>query len=272
MEGRLGLADVAVLTITRAEAETAKQVFGATHRLGGFYYALPKSSSPYSVVLRQAADRGNTPAYEAVKDFVEDLRPRFILLIGTAGGVSTRDRLKVGDVVVPSYIHYGDFQKMVDGKQHPRHLPFDYPSVLFRETYARGILDDGNWYAGVSEKRPTKGKPAVHLDCSLVAGERIWGDPDNAEQIAMLNRFEDASALDMESMGVARAAFSVRRDLDYNLLYGVVRGICDYVDKPNNDRTRKKWTPYASSVAALFGHRVVAEMLKNESTLQGGSS
>lgn len=253
-KGRLGSARVAILTIVPAEFGAVKDAFSLHTNITGtpYFSAQASPSGKHPVVLKQASGRTNVPAQQASEDIFEDYRPDFLFLVGTAGGMTDRDGLHLGDVVVPDYVHYAEMQKLVEGKTHRRYLPYDHPSMYLLESFVQPLTFDNRW-APSSEQGESKA-----LVGSVVAGEKVWGDPTSHEQQELLKHFSDALAVDMESMGVARSVFSRRRNLSYNAQYLVVRGVSDLVDAPSNDEMRQEWRSYAAGAAAAFA-RSLAE-------------
>lgn len=258
----MGSALIALLTIVPDEFEAARTVFDVSTPLPGtaYFSTDPPGTFEHQVVLRRAFGRGNVPAQQAASDILEDFKPRFLILIGVAGGVGGRDDVGLGDVVVPDYIHYGEMQKLVGGQALSRYLPYDHPSMYLHERHVHAGVYGAAWDGSISDRRPLVGNPRV-LTGSLVAGEKVWGDPSNVEQAKMLEHFNDSVAVDMESMGVARAVFSGRRDLNHNAQYLIVRGISDLVGDESNNDTRKQWRSYAAFAAATFALVVVRPLL-----------
>jgi nucleoside phosphorylase len=263
MAGRRGQARVAVLTIIDEEFEAARRVFGATEHVPHTqcYTSQPLPEGVFDWVLMQSLGRTNEPAGEATQDLIEEFRPAFILLVGIAGGIGGRDGVGLGDVVVPNYIHYGAYRKLVEGKSLARYLAFDHPSLYFHGYHVEPTRRIGTWMKHVVAPRPDDGEPAVHVG-SLVAGEKLFGDPTNDEQQQMVDFYDDALAVDMESMGVARAVFKSRRSVDYNPQFGVIRGISDLVGEESNNEVRRQWKGYAAEVAAAFAWAVLPGLLE----------
>lgn len=87
--------------------------------------------------------------------------------------------------------------------------------------------------------------------------------PYHAWQRSVVDRYNDALAIDMESVGVARAVHEAREYFDYNPRFLVIRGISDLVRTRHdvqadvNSQERSLWKPYASGVAAAFATRIV---------------
>jgi nucleoside phosphorylase len=158
---------------------------------------------------------------------LEDFRPELVMVVGTAGGVEERG-VQLGDVVVPDYLHYGDFRKLSGRGDHRRYYAYDQPSVSIRETHVDPARNDGRWRDRIQGTAPAPTTPDVRIG-SLVAGEKVMGDPTHEEQRRVLREFPDALAIDMESVGAARAIHEGRRSIDYNPRFLVVRGISDLV-------------------------------------------
>ena len=261
--GRRGHARVALLTIIDEEFEAARGIFGATEHVPytQCFTSQPLREGTFDWVMMQSLGRSNEPAGEATQDLIEEFRPAFILLVGIAGGIGGRDGVALGDVVVPNYIHYGSYRKLVQGKSLARYLAFDHPSLYFHGYHVEPARRIGNWMRHVTAPRPADGEPRVHVG-SLVAGEKLFGDPTNAEQQQMVDFYDDALAVDMESMGMARAVFKSRRSVDYNPQFGVIRGISDLVGQESNDAVRKQWRGYAAEVAAAFAWVILPGLLE----------
>ena len=97
---------------------------------------------------------------------------------------------------------------------------------------------------------------------NLIAGDKILGDGENEYQRQILTEYDKAIAVDMESHGLARGAYSARSTRHYNLHYLVVRGISDLVETDQNNDVRKKWTAYAAATAAAFSMTAVDELVE----------
>jgi nucleoside phosphorylase len=282
--GRLGKTQIGVLTIIDEELNAARQALQATERV-------PKTSDYHAAdgtdrfILCRAADRSNIPAAEAVTKLIERWRPDIILVTGIAGGIHANDPW-LGDVVVPDYLHYGEFRKLTrtgsEGGDSARYFAYDHPSVSLREDIVLGLANENHWRDGLrtridrpEEARAPATEPRVWAG-TLVAGEKVLGDPRHYEQRRVVSFFAEAGAIDMESVGVARAVHSHRCWPDYNPRFLVVRGISDLVEaydddldeddptrvaseQSNNDQ-RKKWKRYAAASAAALTAAIVNEL------------
>jgi len=75
--------------------------------------------SPFHVVLARTGEAGQNSAVIACKNTIDRFRPRYVLLVGIAGGFPV-DGLRKGDVVLANVIHAYEPGK-IDGGFHPRH-------------------------------------------------------------------------------------------------------------------------------------------------------
>lgn len=262
LPARIGNALIAIITIVEEEHEAVRERGSFVELVESTPYLRRNEICPrvYDVILARSSDRSNTPCNELVRDVAELFRPEFIILSGIAGGVSGRDGIGLGDVVVADHVDWYEMRKIADGKDCLRKQAFDHPSMYLRETITQRVKMKKQWLDRIQKDRPTEGKPKV-LEGNLIAGDKILGDRENEYQRQILGEFDKALAVDMESYGLARGVYSARTTRHYNLNYLVVRGISDLVDDVGNDAQRKKWRDYAAAAAAAFALCVVDEIV-----------
>lgn len=262
LPGRAGNALVAIVTIVEEEYEAVRERGSFNDLVGTTPYLRRKEICPgvYDVILARSADRSNTPCSALVSNVAELFRPEFIILSGIAGGVSGRDGIGLGDVVVADHVDWYEMRKIADGKDVIRKQALDHPSMYLRETITQRVKFAGRWLERVAKDRPAEGQPKV-LEGNLIAGDKILGDGENAYQRKILNEFDKALAVDMESYGLARGVYNARSTRHYNLNYLVIRGISDLVDDQGNDEQRKRWRDYAAATAAAFALCVADEIV-----------
>ncbi|MGX1307020.1 nucleoside phosphorylase [Amorphus suaedae] len=263
LPARSGNALVAIITIVEEE-------YTAVRKLGDFSEFVKNTAylrrteiclGVYDVILARSADRSNTPCSELVRNIVENFRPEFIILSGIAGGVHSRDGIELGDVVVADHVDWYEMRKISGGKDVIRKQAFDHPSIYLRDTITQRVKHAGRWLDRVAIGRPAEGKPKV-LEGNLIAGDKILGDGQNEYQRKILEEFDKALAVDMESYGLARGVYHARSARHYNLNYLIVRGISDLVDDEGNDDQRKEWRDYAAATAAAFALCVADEIVE----------
>lgn len=272
-QGRVSTGRVAILTILDEEFAAVERQIGPIREIEEAYYE--PEGDHHDVILMQAADRTNVAAEQAVRDLAEAFRPEVVIVCGIGGGVEGQDGIGPGDVVVASYLHYGEFRKLSEDGDHDRYLAYDQPSAMLRAKDVHPVRRTGKWRDRVDVERPTgDGEPKV-LVGPVLAGEKVIGNPDHHEHQRALSRFTDVIAVDMESYGAGRALHCVRTHVDYDPLLVVIRGISDIVVKPKrdlgdavdeeaaeaNNAQRKLWKPYACAAAAAFSSAMVERLL-----------
>lgn len=285
LPGRSGSAWIGIVTIIDEEFEAVRDRFDLKVRIPGttrFYARKEEPSKEYGVVLVRCLDRGNGAAGETIKQLIEHFFPRFILVIGIAGGAE-RDKIKLGDVIVSDYIDYYELMKISDNRLIERRTPYDHPSLHIRDC-AEGVRYS-KWTNGIPIEPPEQCSPKAVVG-HIAAGEKLFDDKDFTYQRQILEMFDKTVGVDMESYGVARAIFHSRQiTTNYNPLYLVIRGVSDIVwTKPNenakpmnpekkeiveavgeknqnNSELREKWRVFAANSAAAFGLAVAAELI-----------
>lgn len=273
------------MAVTAEELTAARAEFRAAHEIPGSGcwsdMPLPDASGAYPVVVTQSNDRSNIPAMESVQNLIEDWRPELVVLVGVAGGIVRRgpgDSLRgpnPGDVVIAEYIHYGEYTKNVDGERLRRYFPIDHPSAKLLQRHARPLQSDPNWYEDLRVQRPSGGNhdhPILDMG-ELVAVEFLAGDGNTDQQTAVLSHFDHALAVDMESMGVARAIHGARQRVHYLPRWLCVRGISDRAAANpeaqkllprDNDAERVEWRDYAAAAAARAARLILERFLDKE--------
>lgn len=257
-------ARVALLTVTVEEFEAVSDVFGLHHNIPGTPYFVASAEEPrtFDLVHRRMPGQTNIESIQTAGDLIEEFHPEFLLLIGTAGGHSGRDGLRLGDVVVANYVDYSGYWKYKDGATLQRKLPHDHPSAHLLQNYVEPLRAKPlRWAQGIRVARPGDGQPLA-LVGGIVSGNILLGDPDNQEQRRILAHFDKAYAFEMEAYGVATAVYKARTSVHYNPQYLVIRGISDLVDRDpeGNQEVRQMWTPYAVASAATFASVLVDDL------------
>ena len=315
LSGRRGHARVVLLPIIDAELQAVQTVFGATGEIGytGVYtlpeYAASEATKKpferrYPFVVTRSADRSNTPANGSTREMLEWYRPEVVLVVGIGGGIqrgadpSKASGPKLGDVVIGRYVHYAEYAKNLPSGSRLRYIALDQPSssLIARHADPLSVAHGEVCFSRLRLPRPdaTVAYPAIHVS-EVVVAESIAGNPSAEKQKEMIERFDNADVVDMESMGVGRALHDYRIDPHYNPLWVPVRGISDIVtavsrlspgqkqpeDRPaqpvvdgsspgdnegpdDNDDQRKRWKKYASHSAACVARTLVERLLSEE--------
>lgn len=265
--GRIGRARIGLITIIPEEFDAVKAVFGLDQNpMGTEYFVRNAEATDWDVALVQTSERTNVPAYGDVTAMMEDLRPEILILIGIAGGLCDenrkgRDGIAVGDVVMADYVSYTEFLKLEAGVHKLRSYPIDHPSVPLKAKVSQPLSKIFDLRSALKDRFPQGQDPAckIHIG-QIVSGEKVLGDVSSMVQKGLLAPFDKAIAIDMESIGIARAVCYGRTSFWYHPRYAVIRGISDLVDGEDNGDQRANWKDFAAYAAALIAHEFVKRL------------
>lgn len=229
-------------------------------------------------VVTRSSERSNGPANESARALLEDWRPETLLLVGIAGGIrrlsntsppSLEAGPELGDVVLATMVHFGDYGKDLPSGFLPRWLPLVHPPKRLLTRHGEAMRVNTDWAMGISDW-PGDQPPTLHQG-EIVAVESVASNPFAARQKAILERFDKAIAIDMESKGVAEALFDYEADVGvhYHPRWMCVRGISDLVVASeqaadlieDNATQRERWRTAAARSAAHAARVLLIRLL-----------
>jgi len=198
------------------------------------------SDQVYRVVVVLLPSMGEISAASAVIDATTRWDPRFVLMVGIAGGIP-QDNLDLGDVVVAEQIIGYEYGKVTEDGFEPRDRVYPVSALLLDRV--RNFWDD-RWTQQVDVARPENARrEASELFVGPIAsGNKVIASTKFRQRLK--NRWSKLIALEMEGEGVFAAVFD-RPQIRHAL---VVRGICDMADERKSD----EWQEYAANAAAAF--------------------
>jgi nucleoside phosphorylase len=264
--GRIGRVRVGIITIIEEEFEAAKSVFDLNHNVRGTPYFVKgdHGARQWDIALIQASDRSNVPVSADATDFMEDLRPQVMILLGVAGGLCDsanrgRDGIQTGDVLFADQVNYVEFLKIDKNVARVRSYAIDHPSEPLRKNVCAPISKTFNIRdkLDADHQPPDADAPCkIHVG-GIVSAEKVLGDVRNAMQQQLLEPFDKPLAVDMESIGMARAVCHGRGSFWYHPRYVIIRGISDLVAHGENNEQRAQWKSFAAHAAALVASEFV---------------
>jgi len=199
------------------------------------------TSCDYSIVVTDLHRMGRIDAAICTGEAIRRWQPRYVLLVGIAGGVSDAG-VNLGDVLVADLVADYETQK----------LKVDGPSIRWR-TYnvdprllvAANQMKSTDWISFISESRPNAGTVTQHCG-PICTGDKIVANDD------LINQHRDVwtklIGIEMEAGGVAPAAFQATPAPGFFM----IRGVSDLADKEKETTAVKEWRSYACDVAAAF--------------------
>jgi nucleoside phosphorylase len=195
----------------------------------------------YNVALVSLANMGRVQAATTASDAIRMWRPRYVMLIGIAGGLRS-SKVGLGDILIADQIVDYELQKMTkDGAEIRWHVHQVDPRLL---EFALNFPAD-KWQELVSKERPKEGEPARHKG-PVATGDKVITVSNLLESYKKQN-WPKLIGVEMEGGGVALAAHqsAIRPG------FFMVRCVSDLLDNKNQKKV-EVWRAYACDVAACY--------------------
>ncbi|MFP2929017.1 hypothetical protein ACLESO_28220 [Pyxidicoccus sp. 3LG] len=270
-----GKVDCGIITIREDEFEAVLARFPVAERVTGHrQYNLSRVALPgggsYLVAVLRCIEQGNGEAQTAARDLLEDLAPKWLLVVGIAGGVPSED-FSLGDVVVSTRVHDFSVEAVIQGRDSEYALaggPVEKPAAALAANIPalRGELGGWNTPVSIAAERPS----GVVSD-ELLYGDEAWKRSVRQSLLHHARRVEpravagaiassDRLVKDVEVLAVwkkmVRSVMAVEMESAgvYRATYGrqvptlSIRGVSDIVGLARDPA----WTRYACHTAAAF--------------------
>ncbi|MBL9100885.1 MAG: hypothetical protein JNL82_08000 [Myxococcales bacterium] len=272
--------DIAIITILPEEYEAVKRRLknvrrdpGSKDRPNQYAWVIGEIEAAhegtYQVVLAMTVSAGNATAGLGTTAIIARWSPRYILLVGIAGGLP-RDQLKLGDVVVSTQIVSYEYGKVQDGDFNPRpNYVYQVDGPLLRGALS---LTETNWRRKLG-RRPGRGEKPKVLMGMVGSGEKVIDDRSADFFRSVERQYPKILAVEMEGAGAA-AAIQEARDAGRTVGFLMIRGVSDMppdgqtAGKTSGGVTkgdeivvsdRDRWKTYAANAAASFAACFVAQ-------------
>ncbi|HYU71946.1 MAG TPA: NB-ARC domain-containing protein [Ktedonobacteraceae bacterium] len=194
------------------------------------------ATGAYRLVLMSLLGMGRVQAANATNDAIRRWHPRFVLLVGIAGGIAAA-QVKRGDVLIPDQIADYEHQKITnDGAQIRWEVHRADPRLLEAARHQRE-----NWLDLIKKRRPQRGKSQYRIG-PMATGDKVVATKDVLERLR--SDWPKLIGIEMEAGGLASAAFQSARQPGFLM----IRGVSDLADE-NKDDT---WRKYACHAAAAY--------------------
>ena len=211
----------------------------------------------YTVAVVMLLNMGRVEAAIATGDAIRQWNPRYVIMVGIAGGIS-ESNVRLGDILVSDQVVDYELQKITSTGPKVRYSVHRANPRLHGATQSLKI---DRWQALIQEQRPSEGQ-SKRLIGPVATGDKVIAFGD------VLNQYRDdwpkLIGVEMEAGGVASAAFQSASQPGFFM----VRGVSDLADADKDNVSVLNWRAYACDVAASY----VIALLQNgpvpPSTLQ----
>ena len=199
------------------------------------------SLDSYKVILISLLGMGRVQATISTVDAIRRWQPRFVMLVGIAGGIA-EEGIKLGDVLVSDQIVDYELQKLKPEGPDIR-WQVHQTSPRLREIVRN--FSDEKWHNFISISRPIRGKPKRHIG-PIISGDKVIASSEVLKQYRTI--WSKLIGVEMEGGGVAVASFQAVKPLEFLM----VRGVSDLADEQKGTPKVEKWRAYACHVAAAY--------------------
>lgn len=199
------------------------------------------STGQYRVVVMCLSGMGRLQSATATADAIRQWHPRYVMLIGIAGGIAARN-VQIGDILISDQIVDYELQKLTSvGPEIRWEVQRAEPRLL----NACINYQDESWQELINVERPRRGRPNRHIG-PIASGDKVIAFGK------ILTRYQDVwlklLGVEMEAAGVATAAFQASDRPGFFM----VRGVSDLADEDKGSSHVVKWRSYACDAAASF--------------------
>lgn len=199
------------------------------------------TSGEYRVVILCTWQMGLTEAAIAANDAIRRFKPRFVFMVGIAGGVVEND-VALGDILIADQVIGYELQKQTSEGNSPRYDVHRTHRRLLG--HAQNLIGDA-WADSVSTLRPQSGTPVRHIG-PIASGNKVIAI--EGPITALREGWPKLIGIEMEASGVASAAFGSSAEPGFFM----IRGVSDLADSHKDSTEVKTWRKYACNVAAAY--------------------
>jgi nucleoside phosphorylase len=199
------------------------------------------SAGKYRVVATCLISMGRVQAVAAASEAIRKWNPRFLIMVGIAGGVAAR-KVQIGDVLVSDLVVDYELQKITpEGPE----IRWDIHRADVRLLNACNNFRSESWRKLIQVKRPLQGEISVYTG-PIASGDKVIALNEVISKYRTV--WPKLIGVEMEAAGAATAACQS----PYAPGFFMVRGVSDLADNKKNTKTVEKWRSYACDVAASF--------------------
>jgi nucleoside phosphorylase len=199
------------------------------------------SLGDYDLIVLSLLNMGRVEASTATSDAIRRWQPRFVLLVGIAGGIEDAE-VNLGDILISNQIVDYELQKIREEGTSVRYVVHQAaPRLLnaaqnFNFEKCLELLE----IQCPQEKTPKRFVGAIASGDKVIA----FGDVLKKYQ----HDWPKLIGVEMEAAGVAHATFQAANPPGFFM----VRGVSDLADSDKDTSDVKKWRSFACDVAAAY--------------------
>jgi nucleoside phosphorylase len=286
-----GTTDVGIITVREDEFDAVLRRFEDRRTIRGKQHyekalVTSKEKQTISVAMVRCPEQGQARAQAVANEMIEDLEPKWLMLVGIAGGMPENE-FSLGDVVVASRLtdfavsatlqdkpsefsvsggmmhqdvedfvaHLPAFSKKLNGWNKANAIGRTRPRLTVnRDSTAPEYYGDDDWrkkvIASLCETFPATGRRRgpIYVARPVISSNTLVKSTELAREWQHAAR--QVAAVEMELTGIYMAAW---RSGNRSCRVLAIRGLSDIVGYKRSP----EWTRYACETAAAFAHAVI---------------
>lgn len=251
--------DVAIVTPLPEEWHETVRKIEEAQEVPSNYPAAIGVVGHFRVLVCMPSHTGNPASAAFVTDMAREWHPRWIVLLGIAGGFPEKG-VHQGDVVFATQVFGYEYGKVAEGK-FKRRSDYDFPVDEAWLGHAKALAaqvegPEQGWRRLSVPPAPGPSDRIVHFQ-PIASGEKVDDDPEYEFFAQAFEQLTDVGAVEMEAVGTGSAVRQLQSSMHVGLL--VVRGIsdCPTGTTTNHLQTggtaqRDGWKRHAAASAAAF--------------------
>ena len=246
-------ADVGVLTVVTTEARAVRSVLEDLEcdKRGprtGCLFDFGNVSTPdgkWKIAHMQLRTEGTMSAAVAYQKLLEECRPKLIVVVGIAGGISSN--VDLCDVVIANKVIYYDRRKIQDGAEN-RSAVLGNMEALIIDLIQSFLRSEGEYPEYASKENSPNAKFKVQV-APIGCGEAVLAMKESNVRSWLTSVDRKTLAVEMESSGVCHAFWEDNSNCwEKPIGVLVIRGISDHADKDKVDKYRNTASLHAADV------------------------
>lgn len=195
----------------------------------------------YRLAILPLLGMGRVNAATAATDAIKRWRPKYVVLVGIAGGIAER-QVAIGDLLISEQIVDYELQKITERGTEVRWAVHKASRRLYAA--AMNVLGD-DWTKRIDEPRLTPGRPQAHIG-PIASGDKVIAVGDVLREYRSV--WPSLIGVEMEAAGVATACFAAANQPEFFM----VRGVSDLADAAKGSPGVEALRAYACDVAAAY--------------------
>lgn len=198
-------------------------------------------TSSYNIVVTSPPQMGRLHAGLATRDAIRKWNPRYVLLVGIAGGVA-ENQVQIGDILIARQIADYSLQKI---RSETVEVRWEFYCPDQRLLIAAQNLSKKVWLPQMPQNRPAQSEPNLHIG-SIASGDKSIASSQVVK--GYHSTLPKLIGVEMEAGGVAAGAFLQVTPTPFFM----VRAVSDLADENESSEEVEKWRPYARAAAAAY--------------------